>query len=151
VSTGVTQLSDKNSGMTVSFSLNGANAASAEYADGYVVFRNGHSKGHLVHRPTANGTEDYLEFTQPPAAAQVSYTLSLLTGVSGLRLIENTLEFLDPQGVPRLRLRRPSIIDSTGAVNDGTLTVTGCLVDTNTDLPMGRPLKAPGASACTVT
>ena len=76
--------------------------AAAEGVDGYVVYRGGGPGGvDVVHRPTAEGTEDFVAFEQAPAQEELSYEVALGAGVAGLRLVADTLE------VPRLRMAPP--------------------------------------------
>lgn len=102
------QLKDLASGMTLDVALEGASAAKAEVVDGYVVYPDAHAEGaDVVHRFTAEGTEDYLSFERAPAVPEVRYGLSLGAGAAGLRLVEDTLEVLDGSGAPRLRMAPP--------------------------------------------
>src|SRR5262249_6016117 len=73
-----------------------------------------------------------------------------LSNVAGLRLVDDTLEFLDASGTPRLRANRPIVFDQTGAKRVGRLEVSGCAYDTKAIGPWGRPVTAAGASSCTV-
>lgn len=135
----------------VRVTLVGANAAPAELADGYLVYLGGApGGGHLVRLPTPEGVEDFLTFESAPQSASVDYTIELLSGAVGLRLVENTLELLDSKGVPQLRVRRPYLVDSTGKGVSAQLSVVGCAVDTNPRGPWGRAITAPNATKCTL-
>ena len=70
--------------------------------------------------------------------------------MSGLRLVAGTLEMLDADGTPRLRVAPPYIVGADGARTDATLAVEGCAVDTDPAAPWGRPVTTPGAASCTV-
>jgi len=61
-----------------------------------------------------------------PAKPEISYDLTLMNGVAGLRLVSNVLELLDAGGMPRLRVRPPRIQNGDCSVVDARLEVTGC-------------------------
>lgn len=79
-------------------------------------------------------------FARGTPESTVRYEVALGERVAGLRLVANTLEFLDAGGAPRLRMT-PS---------DAWLVVEGCAVDTNPAAPWGRAVTAPGAPRCGV-
>jgi RHS repeat-associated protein len=149
--TGQFHLEDAASGARVGVALVGARDAVAEAADGYVIYRGAHLSGAaLLHRALPEGTEDLLAFEGRPAAAQVEYEIELEDGVSGLRLVSNTLEMVDSAGAPRLRVETPFLVGTDGTRTDALLAVAGCAVDTNPAGPWGRPVTAPGAGRCTL-
>jgi hypothetical protein len=122
-----------------------------EVADGYVLYPRGYGSGATVLRhATPTGSEDFVSFEERPAQAAVTYKVVFRKGVSGLRLVANTLEMLDVKGAPRLRVAPPFIIGADGACTDANLGVEGCSVETNPAPPWGRPVTPPGAETCTV-
>lgn len=141
---------DVTSGVAVDVSLKGALPVPAQTASGYVVYPAALSGATVLHRPLPAGTEDYLAIPARPATAEVDYSVALGADVEGLRLVGNSLEFLDSAGAPRLRVAPPYIVGADGSAADATLAVTDCIVDTDPSPPWGRPTTAPGASTCTV-
>lgn len=131
--------------------LRGARAAQAELADGLVVYENGApGGGALIHRVSSEGTEDWLSLDRHPEGDRVVYEVELSNDVRGLRLVENTLEFLDAAATPRLRVEAPYLIDAQGQRRDAQLEVEGCQVDRSAAAPWGRPVTPPGAARCEV-
>lgn len=123
----------------------------AQTVDGYAVYPKAHRSGAtLLERALPDGTEDYLSFETRPAKPEVSYQLALGDGVSGLRLVADTLELLDDDGAPRLRVAPPFIVGADGVRTDATLALEGCAADVDASAPWGRPVTAAGASVCTV-
>ena len=142
-------LEDRVSGVAVEVVLDGARDVQAEPSDGYLVYERAHSSGAtLFHRPLLDGLEDYLSFETRPTLAAIAYRVTLTKHVAGLRLVEGSLEFLDRQGAPRLRVAPPYVVDADGATTDAKLEVEGCAVDRDPAPPWGRPVTAPGASDC---
>jgi hypothetical protein len=142
-------MTDVKSGVGVRVSLQGATDAVAERSGGFLVYRGGHEVGDLIHRVSTQGTEDFFVLEQAPRVASVGYDVAL-DGAAGLRLVENTLEFLDAKGSPRLRIAPPYIVDAEGTRHSARLAVSGCSVDTHPGAPWGRPVVAPNASVCHV-
>lgn len=148
---GAFRLADEKSGLTVDVTLSGTTDATRESAEGFVVYRHGHDSGaDWLHRPTADGTEDYLAFERAPSTEEVTYDVTLGAGVAGLRLVANTLEMLDAGGAPRLRVAPPYVVDAAGELHAARMTVSGCAYDTHARMPWGRAVTAPGAARCTV-
>jgi hypothetical protein len=144
-------LEDRVSGVALDVVLDGARDVQAEPSDGYLVYERAHSSGAtLLHRPLLEGLEDYLSFERRPALPVIAYRVKLTKRVAGLRLVENSLEFLDRQGAPRLRVAPPYVVDADGATTYAKLEVDGCSVDHDSAAPWDRPVTAPGASTCTV-
>jgi hypothetical protein len=142
---------DPASGVTIEPRLVGAKESSAEVARGYVVYRGADSSGaDVVHRVTADGTEDHFAFASAPEHASVSYQVGLGDKVAGLRLVANVLEFVDVDGAPRLRVAPPYLIDATGSRRSATLSVAGCAVDASPVAPWGRDATPPGSRSCSV-
>jgi hypothetical protein len=145
--TGPIRLKDDESSLSVQFSLRDASDASISVADGYAVYEGALAGADVVHRVIAEGTEDYAVFTSKPAREELAYDIDV-SNVAGLRLVSNTLEFLDGGGVPRLRVAPPYVLDAKGARHAARLDVTGCAYDVSPQAPWGRPVTAPGASSC---
>jgi hypothetical protein len=148
---GAFRLVDLTAGLDVEISLLGATHAAFEVAGGLVVYRRGLASGaDVVHRPTEEGTEDWLFFERAPGAPEVRYEVALGEQVAGLRLVERTLELLDAGGTPRLRMAPPWGIDGRGARFWARVAVEGCAYDADPRPPWGRAVVAPGARRCTV-
>jgi hypothetical protein len=142
---------DATSGMDVTVSMAGASEAPAEVAAGFVVYRRGHSSGaDIVHRPTAEGTEDFVRFERAPDGEEIEYSIGLGEGVAGLRLVANTVELLDAGGTPRLRMAPPYLVDAEGAFHWARVDVEGCAVDRDPRGPWGRAVVPPGTRECRV-
>jgi hypothetical protein len=88
-------------------------------------------------------------FESKPAEEALVYDVDV-SRVAGLRLVSNTLEFLDEGGAPRLRVAPPSVVDAAGVVHEATLAVDGCAYDVNPAGPWGRTVVRPGAGRCGV-
>jgi RHS repeat-associated protein len=138
-------------GMSMSVRARNVFNVVAQSADGYYVYPHAYgSGGTLLHRALEDGAEDFVSFETRPAVPEVDYDLALGDGVSGLRLVEGTLELLDLDGAPRLRAEPPFIAGADGVRTDATLAVEGCAVDTDRAAPWGRSVTAPGADTCTL-
>ncbi|WP_437986985.1 Kelch repeat-containing protein [Sorangium sp. So ce117] len=151
---GPVRLADGASRVSIAFSLVDAVDVPAAVDSGLVLYAGalraeGGGARDVVHRVLPNGTEDFVVFEQEPARKELRYRVDV-TAVSGLRLVERTLEFLDAGGSPRLRVAPPYLVDATGARVPASLSVEGCAVDTSPRAPWGRPVTPPGAPACTV-
>ncbi|WP_437586790.1 Kelch repeat-containing protein [Sorangium sp. So ce1000] len=148
---GAFELTDQDSGVRVEVALLGASPAKGWVVGGFVVYPRGLASGaDVIHRPTAEGTEDYLSFERAPANAEVLYELTLGEQVAGLRSVARTVELLDAGGVPRLRMAPPYLIDVTGARHEAAVEVRGCAFDADPTAPRGRPVTAAGAGTCAV-
>ena len=139
------------SGVSMGVALQAAQSARAEFTEGLVVYQNvlGAGTG-VLHRVTEDGTEDFVEFETPPAAPEVRYSVQLGPEVAGLRLVSNTLELLDAQGVPRLRVSPPYLVDSKGELTWATLELEDCEADTSPLPTLTPPSILPGKGACSV-
>jgi hypothetical protein len=124
--------------------------APAEVVDGYVVYRGRSGTGDVVHRVSADGTEDFVRFAQAPSVSRLEYDVQLEAGVAGLRLVEGVLEFLDAGGAPRLRVAAPFVVAADGVAHPAGLAVSGCAVDTDPRGPWGRQPTPPGADRCAI-
>jgi hypothetical protein len=148
---GATRLVDAASALALEATLLEARAVTPAAADGWLVYEGALGPGaSVLHRPTPEGYEDYVAFDAKPARESLAWTIALGDGVAGLRLVADTLELVDHDGTPRLRVAPPSVIDARGALHAATLRVEGCAVDRSGAAPWGRTPIAPGASRCTV-
>jgi hypothetical protein len=145
------QLTDDHSGASVGVRLLGARPVAAQAAGGYLVYPGGHANGaDLLHRAVGSGAEDLVVFEKAPAEEAVRYEISLGDTIAGLRLIAGNLELLDAKGAPRLRVRRPYLVEAKGRRVDADLALEGCAADVSPKAPWGRPVVPPGARTCTV-
>jgi RHS repeat-associated protein len=150
-STAPVRLEDVASNVAVDVDVVDAREASAATTDGYVVYERAHATGAtLLHRARPDGLEDFVSFESRPATPSIAYRVRLSNGIKGLRLVSNTLEFLDGNGAPRLRVSPPFLIGADGERTDAELSVDGCAVDLNPAPPWGRPVTAPGGETCTL-
>ncbi len=147
---GALHLEDLATGVAADVVLQGAQVVAGQVVNGYVVYPNAHASGaHVLQRPVAGGTEDYIAFETKPQTAQIAYDVTL-GGGAGLRLVANTLEIIETSGAPRIRVAPPFIVGSDGVRTDATLAVAGCAIDTSPAAPWGRAVTPPGATTCTV-
>ena len=143
------RVEDVTTGMAIGVQVRGVFNVVGQGADGYLVYPHAHSSGGtLLHRVVEDGAEDFVSFETRPAVPEVVYDLTLDKEVSGLRLVEGTLEILDTDGAPRLRAAPPFIVGADGARTDATLAVEGCAVDTDPAAPWGRDVTPPGGETC---
>ncbi|MBV9945630.1 MAG: hypothetical protein JOZ69_02155, partial [Myxococcales bacterium] len=119
-------------------------------ANGYVVYPGAYQGNDVLHRPSPSGTEESIAFAAKPAAEHVTYDVSLGRGVAGLRLVANTVEFLDHKGTPRLHMAPPFVAGAGGSGAWASVSVQGCAVDQNPAGPWGRPVVPPGQRHCAV-
>lgn len=96
-----------------------------------------------------SGLEDWIRFPRPPAEPRVRYRVAL-GDFAGLRVVDRTLELLDAEGAPRVRMHPPWIRDAGGKVWPVRFTLLDCAADVDPRPPWGRPVTAPGRSACTI-
>ncbi len=144
------RVKDDTSNVAVSFALRGASDVPVAAAGGVAVYAGALGGADLMHRVHAAGTEDFVVFEQRPAKEEISYDVQL-SRVAGLRLVSNTLEFLDAKGAPRLRVAPPYVVDGKGARSEGVISVQGCAVDASARSPFRRAVTAPGAGRCAVS
>jgi len=137
-------LEDERSHLSVRFAQVNVPSASLELARGGLAVY-----GDVVHRVHAEGTEDYVRFAEKPAREELVYRVDVRR-VAGMRLVDRTLEFLDREGTPRLRVAAPYVLDADAQRHEANLEVEGCAFDTSVVVPWGRAVTAPGADACTV-
>jgi len=124
--------------------------AEIEVADGTASYANGAPEGgDLVFRVTADAVEDYVVLDRKPATPRIEYTVNV-GEVAGLRLYDNTLEFLNGKGDPQIRVKPPRVVDADGVIYEAEVSLSGCKFDTTAQPPWDRPVTAPGASECTM-
>lgn len=136
--------------MTVGISLRGASSASAVASDGHIVYPGGLPSADIVQRPTGDGAEDWLLFASAPPVPRVEYDVALTSGVAAVRLSGRSIELLDTNGVPRLRMAPPVLVDDDCVTTPVDVAVTGCQVDTSPSDPRRKPHPAPAAPSCRV-
>ena len=152
-SSGAMEVVDQTSKLSIRVSFEDSADVAAEAVDGYLVYRNALQRSggsDVVQRVTPEGVEDYVYLGAASEQASVDYRVVLADGVAGLRLVSNTLEFLDEHGVPRLRVSPPYLVDAAGLRHGAKIEVLGCAVDTNPAPPMDRPTTDPGGGVCDV-
>lgn len=145
------ELAEMGSGMKVRMHLERSAPIRGELVDGYIVYRGGHESGaDVIHQIAAARHEDFLIFHAPPVTPTVRYQLELNAQVAGLRLVDDVLELLDGNGIPRLRMKKPYTVDDSGVRQWAKVDVEGCNVDRDGRPPFDRAVTAPGAASCTV-
>ena len=133
----------------VSFRMRGITDVPIAIADGMAVYAGAFAGADVVHRVHPEGTEDFVSLAQKPQHEELRYDVDV-TRSSALRLVSNTLEFLDRDGVPRLRVAPPYVIDARGKRHAATLGVEGCAYDKSPAPPWGRAITRPEATSCVV-
>ncbi|MEZ4309529.1 MAG: kelch repeat-containing protein [Polyangiaceae bacterium] len=144
-------MNDVDSGVVIEVTAAVVGPAAAELASGLILYRDALGAGsHIVHHVTPEGTEDFVSFGDRPEHEELRYDVALGARVSGLRLVARTLEFLDVDGVPRLRMAPPYLVDASGRRHELAVELERCAVDTDPRHPAGRPVIAPGSPTCGV-
>lgn len=146
---GMVKLEDDKSRVSIGFALEGTREAPLAVAQGMALYVGALDGADVVHRVHSEGTEDYVVFESRPAKEELSYAVDV-SRVAGLRLVSNTLEFLDDGGSPALRIAPPYVVDAKGERHDAKLAVIGCAYDTSPAGPWGRAVTKPGAASCAV-
>lgn len=108
-----------------------------------------HSRPDAVTRSMAAGVESVARFAERPEAEELVYDVAL-TGVSAVRHVGNTVEFLGGDGAPRLRMAPPLLVGAREQLIEPTVDVQGCAVDRDGHAPWGRKVASPGADSCRV-
>ena len=146
---GQVRLEDETSRVSVGFVLDHVQNAPVEVVEGVALYRGALDGADVVHRVHAEGTEDFVVFAERPAREELTYTVDVAS-VRGLRLVSNTLEFLDDTGTPLLRVAPPYVVDARRQRHEARLAVSGCAYDTSPIAPWGRKVTSPGADRCTL-
>jgi len=142
---GETEVTEIASGTTLRFRMRAAKSKARVDVDGVSIFPG----SGIVQRPSAFGLEDYVSFPSRPEREEAVYDLDV-SRVAALRLVGRTLEALDAQGAPRLRMEAPYVVDKNGRRIDATVALEGCAYDTSPSAPWGRPTTPKGADRCTL-
>lgn len=148
---GFVRIQPDDSPVGIEFATKGAKpGAPFEAADGVVTYAGAApGGGDLMLRVNSNSVEDFVVLNERPAQPFVDYAVNV-SDVAGLRLYDNTLEFLDRGGDPKIRVRPPELVDALGKTHKAKLALQDCAADTSHLLPWDRPVTPPGASECTV-
>jgi MYXO-CTERM domain-containing protein len=146
---GEVKLEDETSHLAVAFALENVQNTPIEVAGGIALYRSALDGADVVHRVLAEGTEDFVIFESRPAREELRYSVDV-SRVPGLRLVSNTLEFLDETGTPLLRVAPPYVVDARNERHEAKLAVTGCAYDTSPAGPWRRKVTGPAAERCTV-
>ncbi len=144
---GTTRVEDAASGVAIAFALRGASGAPFAAARGVALYAGALGGADVLQRVRTAGTEDYVAFDTAPDRQELVYDVDV-SRVAGLRLVANTLEFVDTNGTPRLRVAPPVVVDAKGTHHAAALALDGCAVDTSPRAPWGRAVTPPGASHC---
>jgi hypothetical protein len=142
-------LTDDTSGMSVRFALKGAKDVAPAVAGGLAIYRGAVGGADVVHRVHAEGTEDFVVFEGRPEKEELAYDVDV-SRVAGLRLVSETLEFLDQGGAPRLRVAPPYVVSADGTRSEARIEVDGCALDRDPRAPWGRPATVTGSGTCTM-
>jgi hypothetical protein len=134
-------------GLAVVFTERDAAAVPTRPIPGGVAADGAIEGGDLVLLAIDGGIEDLVSFDAAPEREALLYDLRL-EGVAGLRLVERSLELLDRDGVPRLRIRAPSVTGADGVDRPAELALAGCDADRDPRAPWGRAVTPPGADRC---
>lgn len=143
-------LTVRTDGMHIEVKPKGFASSTLEFSDRMAVYREVQPKTDAFRVVNELGVEDFYYVADARDQLSFSYDVTL-NNVAGLRLVADTLEFLDTAGTPQLRVPAPIATDTQGRQRVGQLRVAGCAYDTNAIGPWGRPVTAPGAARCTVT
>ncbi len=143
-------VADIRSGMRARIVLLGTTPVAGEPVGDVLIHRAALAGSDVLSRAGADGAEDLVAFERAPALERVRYRLELEHGVAGLRLVAGSLELLDAEGTPRLRMRRPVLLDEHGVATPADVAVDGCAVSRDPRAPWHRPVTAPGGATCTL-
>jgi hypothetical protein len=146
---GAVKLEDETTHVAVSFTLDRVQDTQIETSEGVALYRGALDGADVIHRVHAEGTEDFVVFEQRPAREELRYSVDV-SRVAGLRLVSNTLEFLDDGGSPALRIAPPYVVDARGEHREAKLAISGCAYDDIAAAPWGRKVTSPGADQCAV-
>lgn len=94
------------------------------------------------------GTEDWVRVDGGEPFLEWEVTLDART--AGLRFFASTLELLDADGAPRLRMAPPWALDARHEKVALDVSIRGCAYDASPLPPFYRPVTPPGARTCTI-
>jgi hypothetical protein len=126
-------------GVAFSLRLTGTREAGELTIDDGMIVGEADAGTQSLYRVNARGVEDFVVVDSAPRDGALSYDIEAL-GARALRLVDGTLEVLDAYGAPRLRVRRPYVIDANGVRHAAELEVHDCAVDRDPRAPWGREL-----------
>jgi MYXO-CTERM domain-containing protein len=145
------QVVERRTGLGISARLREARGVVGDSSKGYLVYAGALvTGGDVIHIPGPTGTEDWLTISGPEQRS-VSYEVALGDKVAGLRLFANTFEILDAQGMPRLRVSPPYLVDAKLERHEAKLALSGCAADTDRSPPWSHAVLAPGSRTCMLT
>lgn len=135
--------------MTLSISLEGARRVTGRLeADGSVRYPTAHEGRDVWFRGRPDGVEDFVEVRE--LAGTTRYRVGF-TGVAGVRVVEDTVEFLEADGNPVLRMAPPMVRTKKKDLVPARVAVSGCRFDSSPKAPWGREVVSPRADSCLVT
>lgn len=152
------------SNLGVAFRVPRAGAVAAQQVDDMIVYPLAYATGaSMMQMVQSDRLEDFVLFDKKPENETLVYQIQM-NGVAGLRLVSNTLEFLDSSGTPQLRIAPPRVYASVRESDKAStnvfpakLAVRDCSIDTSPAPPWGRKPVAPcstknseNACECTV-
>jgi hypothetical protein len=147
--TGAVRVRDERTQIELHFSLEGASPEPRSESSGIAVYAGAApSGGDVIDRVSPAGVEDLVFFEREPAERSLRYRVT--PGGAGLRLVAGTLEVLDRDGLPALRVAPPFVLDAAGHRAAAALSVEGCAVSTSSLPPLGERVLPAGAPTCTV-
>ncbi|MBN8610336.1 MAG: hypothetical protein J0L92_07115 [Deltaproteobacteria bacterium] len=92
----------------------------------------------------ARGVEEWIGFERRPAR-EVLRARFAPENAAGVRVVSRTIELLDDDGVPRVRMAPPWLIDARGRRVEVAVAVEGCTFDDDVRAPFGRaPIASDG-------
>lgn len=137
------ELTHKTANLSVRMQLRDVRSVDCERTGNLTVYTNaGPGGSDLLVRESAGVVEDFLRWSAA-GTHEVSYDL-MLSGVRGLRLHDSILELYDQSGSPRLRIRKPYVMDATQQLRWAELTLSNCAYS---ESRIG-PLVSPGSTQC---
>jgi MYXO-CTERM domain-containing protein len=141
---------DEASKLGIEVRLAGAVQSRAQVADGLVLYRAAwQGQFDVVHRPTFEGTEDYVFVESRPEQEELRYEIDA-SQVGGMRLVGNTLELHQKDGKNALRVAPPYVIDAAGSRQEALIRVEGCAYSTRPAAAPDAKVVTPGERSCTV-
>lgn len=145
---GAIEITHEATGTGATVSLLGSIDTPRQDVSGHSVYPGGGPNGSdVIVRTSARGVEDHVLLSAPPASGELRYRF-VPVDVHALRLVGHTLELLDDDGAPRVRVRPPYVVDANGERHAADMTVEGCAVDRDPRAPWGRDIPELEAASC---